>query len=161
MQSFTALIKWLYWHRVELSKPGCEPSDQQIAAAIELAQLAEMCGIPDGLDAEMAEYIKNVLDDAFYPQQPHTHNVTEGHIVAAGYLPEGHAVRRMLAVAAIRGFLLREGENVERWAREYPTFGAELLLEVRHVLDSLSVENYCVVAEDPITGDGMTLLCTI
>lgn len=158
VRSFTALLGWLYWHKVQFSAP--EP-EEKISAAIELSRLAEMCSIPD-LGIQMAQYIKDVLTANSDPKEnkypnPNAYSITEQHIISAGYLPEGHAVRRMLATASVKGFLINKKAKIRQWAQEHPGFGAELLHELRKALDSLFCEDYSAFVEDPITGENFKI----
>ncbi|KAJ5611231.1 hypothetical protein N7510_007950 [Penicillium lagena] len=57
VQSFEALLQWLYLGRVKF---GVKDPDLQISAIIEFASLADMCSI-SGMESQMAQRIKEIL----------------------------------------------------------------------------------------------------
>ncbi|KAJ5380878.1 uncharacterized protein N7496_003306 [Penicillium cataractarum] len=150
-QSFVALLQWLYHRRVEFGTDD-EP-DEEITAAIELARLADMCNVKE-LETEMAEYIKKVLIKNPEPdgwKDINTYHLTEEHIRSAHYLPPGHSVRYIIATASVEGFLKDDGYKFADMAQECPTFGADLLLQVRLALNSVDYDDRPMV-KDPLTG---------
>jgi len=55
-------------------------------------------------------------------------------------LPEGHAVRKVLASAAVKGYLLRDRRQFFQDIQSLPDFSVDLLGEVGVVLHSLETE---------------------
>jgi hypothetical protein len=155
-QSFEALLQWLYLGRVKFD---LELPEDQVSAAIELARLADMCLIP-GLEDPMARYIKDILianpePETFFEERRvdiNTYCLTTEHMISATSLPEGHAVRHVLAAASVEGYLRDENHKFAQEARAYPTFGADVLHELRKALNSLKVVNSAATVEDPISG---------
>jgi hypothetical protein len=89
--------------------------------------------------------------------------VTEKHIDSAGVLPQGHVVRRTLAAASVEGFFKKKDYKFARMAREHPTFGADLLDQVKLTLFSLKLvrsPNLYATVTDLITGQAVYLNAT-
>jgi hypothetical protein len=154
-QSVEALIQWLYCRVVifDVNDPG-----DQISAAIELARLADMYHI-SGLAPVMGEYIRKVLisnpspelGSFWRPADTNTYYMTSEHIASAITLPSNHPVRHVLAAASAEGYLRQPNHKFLEETQLYPSFGADLLVEVSTVLGSLiSASN--VAFEDPISG---------
>ncbi|KAJ5177270.1 uncharacterized protein N7482_003147 [Penicillium canariense] len=161
VRSFEALIKWLYLRRIQLDSEG--PEDQ-ISGAIELVRLADMCHIT-GIEAQMAQYIKDVLVanpgpqcDIFCsrPIDTNTYYLTRQHIIWATLLPPGHLVRRIIAAASVEGYLRDENYKFVQESHEIPAFGADLLREVRSTLSQM---DSATQFEDPISGTRMSINC--
>jgi hypothetical protein len=154
--SMGGLIQWLYHRRVRFDK---EPEDQ-ITAAIELSRLADMCNVKE-LEAEMALFIKNVIIANRKSEKAkcadfknlNTHSINEDHINSAAFLPRGHAVRRILAVASVEGFFKGKNYKFAQQAQDIPTIGADLLEEVRCTLSKPKASAGSSFIMDPITGD--------
>lgn len=120
---------------LHLSTPGCtgrissKPSGRlggkpvdQIAAAIELARMGGMSGLPD-LETQMARYSMRILAETL-DVDPDAPVLSEQHVVAVGYLIEGHAVS-CGHKASVKGVEKNGGDKVVQYAREYPSLGAE------------------------------------
>lgn len=147
-------LQWLYLGRVELDD---EAPEDRIAAAIELARLADMLG-SSGLEAQMAELIKAaIIDDSEIPnpdsgeQTSTTEHVTPQHISAARNLPKGHAVRLMFAEAAVEGFLHSDRFKFLNELQENPDFASDLLQELGSALKTASGGHYATYL-DPFSG---------
>lgn len=154
-QSFEALLQWLYLGRVkfELMVP-----EDQISAAIELARFADMCQIT-GLESEMARYIEEILNANPEPEpftgrhvDINTYCLEPRHIISATLLPGGHSVRQILAKASVGGYLRDENHKFKQETGQHPTFGSEVLQEVRKTLNGLEVSQYEATVNDPLSG---------
>lgn len=162
-RSVEGLLQWVYHGKVHFD---IEKHEDQVSAAIELARLADMCNIRD-LEAQMAECIKAILISDPMPLsradkltrrikvgERDTHAITSQHIFSARYLPQGHAVRRIIATASVEGFFRWKDYKFAREARQCPTFAADLLEEVGLALDNLEyAEEDPVKVKNPITGE--------
>ncbi|CAG8328027.1 unnamed protein product [Penicillium salamii] len=157
VRSFEALIQWIYLRRTQFD--SASPEDQ-ISATIELVRLADMCNIT-GIESQMARYIKDVLIanpdprcDGFFLRHidTNTYCLTRQHIIWASFLPPGHLVRRILAAASVEGYLRDENYKFLQETHEHPTFGADLLQEVRSTLSRIESAQRKTTFEDPISG---------
>jgi hypothetical protein len=106
---------------------------------MELVRFADKYNVV-GLEMEMAQYIRGILVNrdtlAFSnPWDVNTAFLSRDHIVSATFLPRGHPVRQVLAAASVRGYLQNENYKFARETQDYPSFGADLLLEVRLTLN--------------------------
>lgn len=124
-----------------------------------------MC-IVTGLGSQMARHIKKILIANPEPKPSclierrvdiNTHCLTTEHIISATFLPQEHAVRHILAAASVEGYLRDEDHKFVHEIREYPTFGADVLQEVRKAMNSLKVNDYDATVEDPLSGRRMRL----
>lgn len=155
-RSVESLLQWLYSRKI-----GFDPVEpkHRISAAIEVARLAEMCKI-DGLGDLMGQYIKNTLSTTparMSIANPNTRDITREHVFAAGYLPQNHAVRSVIAAASVEGYFISASHKFAKEAREHPTFGADLLEQVRWTLHTLSCKGNYAAVDDPIDGRQVTL----
>ncbi|KAJ5493929.1 hypothetical protein N7463_010016 [Penicillium fimorum] len=163
VRSFEALIQWLYLRRIQFD---CEDPEDQISSAIELVRLADMYNIT-GMESQMAQYIKAILvsnpdprrNDFFIGRHIDTNTfcLTRQHIMWATSLPPGHSVRRILAAASVEGFLRDKNYKFVQETQEYPTFGADLLQEVRSTLCGLKITRRETKLEDPISGTEISI----
>ncbi|KAJ5628274.1 hypothetical protein N7490_010502 [Penicillium lividum] len=162
VQSFEALIQWLYLRRIQFD---CEGPEDQISAAIEFVRLADMCHIV-GIESQMARYIKDILianpdprNNDFLERHidTNTYYLTRQHIIWASFLPPGHSVRRVLAAASVEGYLRGANYKFVQETQEHPTFGADLLQEVRSTLGGLKVSKRVTSLEDPISGTEISI----
>ncbi|KAJ5902884.1 hypothetical protein N7495_003412 [Penicillium taxi] len=159
VRSFEALIQWLYMCRVQFDS---EDPEDQISTIIELVRFADMCNIT-GMESQMAQYIKDILvaspkdENLCRHIDTNTYYLTRQHIIWATFLPPGHLVRRTLAAASVEGYLRGEDYKFEQETHEYPSFGADLLQEVRSILDGLNVIYGEVTLEDPISGTKISI----
>lgn len=114
---------------------------------MELAWLADKYNIA-GLEAELAQYIKGMIIANPYPDHRddptdlHTHWLTLDHILSAAVLPRENPVRRALAAASVRGYLRSEKHKFAEETQTYPSFGADLLREVRLALNESNGMHY-------------------
>jgi hypothetical protein len=150
-------VQWIYLRRIQFD---CEGPEDQISAAIELVRLADMCNIT-GMESQMARYIKDVLvcnpdprcDGSFLRHiDTNTYCLTRQHIIWATFLPPGHLVSRILAAASVEGYLRDENYKFVQETHEYPTFGADLLQEVKSTLNRIESATRKTTFEDPISG---------
>ncbi|KAJ5721102.1 uncharacterized protein N7483_009036 [Penicillium malachiteum] len=143
-QSVQALIQWLYLRVIEFDIEVGGPQDC-ITAAVELARLADMYAITR-LEFKLAKYIKNIIIEWNDPEVLNAnptayidHNtlcLKAEHIISATHLHRDHPVRQILAGACATGFLQTYPSKFHGLIQEYPSFGADLLLEVRAALCS-------------------------
>ncbi|KAL2784152.1 hypothetical protein BJX66DRAFT_317184 [Aspergillus keveii] len=68
------------------------------------------------------------------------------------FLAQGHTIRRILAAATVMGYLLCEHHRFAQEAREYPTFGIDLLEEVGLALKGFKINQYPATYQDPLDG---------
>ena len=163
-QSFQMLVQWVCIGRVVF---GELPPEEAITTAIEFARLADMCGVT-GMESLVAEHIKAIIlanpapeDWKFYMGRhpdTNTHCLTSQHIISAVSLPEGHSVRRILAAAAVEGYLRVDKCKFLKETLEVPDFLVDLLKAVRVTLGSLGYEEYKINFKDPISGNRLKLL---
>ncbi|PKY07188.1 hypothetical protein P168DRAFT_90037 [Aspergillus campestris IBT 28561] len=156
VRSLEALFQWLYQHTVRfaIKDPG-----EHISAAMELARLADMYEI-NGLETTLAQYIRNIIKHNPDPMtggycrhvDTNTYCLTQDHIASATLLPRGHPVRSVLAAASVEGFLRHADYKFCEEAQAYPSFGADLLQEIRLVLHKLE-PRAAAKFEDPISGE--------
>lgn len=155
VRSLEALFQWLYRRTVRF---GIEDPEEHISAAMELTRLADKYDIT-GLKSTMAQYIKDILKDNPHPQtddywrhvDSNTYYITRDHIASATLLPREHPVRSVLAAASVEGFLRSTEHKFSEETHAYPSFGADLLQEIRLVLHS-SESLRAATFEDPISG---------
>lgn len=62
-----------------------------------------------------------------------------------------HPIRRTLAAATVKGYLLCEHHRFAQEAREYPSFGADLLEEVGLALKGFRFNQYQATYQDPLS----------
>ncbi|KAJ5875897.1 uncharacterized protein N7529_001481 [Penicillium soppii] len=161
VQSLEALFQWLYRGAVNFD---IENPREHISAAMELVRLADKYEIL-ALEDEMAQYIKHIIITAkAHPSaflswriaDINTHWLTTDHIDSATYLPLGHPVRRTLAAASVRGYLQSDKHKFAQETQDYPSFGADVLQEVRLTLNGIRLtggNNF----GDPISGERLPL----
>lgn len=160
-RSFEMLVQWVYNNRIVF---GDLPPAEAIAASIEFARFADMCSIT-GLESLMAEHIKQIIlankpaqKSVFTaPLDDHTHHLTLEHINSGVLLPEGHSVRKMLASAVVKGYLLRDQRKFFKEILGLPYFAVDLLREVKVALDSLEAEKRGMTFEDPFSRQRINL----
>jgi hypothetical protein len=61
-------------------------------------------------------------------------------------------VRRIITAASVKGYLRDKNYKFIQETQEYPTFGANLLQEIRSALDGLKVTKREARLKDPING---------
>ncbi|KAJ5797661.1 uncharacterized protein N7503_006957 [Penicillium pulvis] len=161
VQSLEAFLQWIYLHKIEFDLR--EP-EHQISAAIELARFADMCNVRT-MESEISQYLKRVMIDNPSPEKNQlgevdTFSVISQHIVSATFLPQGHEIRRLLAMAAVTGYLCYENHKFAQETRDYPTFGADLLQQVGYTLQGLKMPRLAkpeVTFTDPLDGCPVTI----
>ncbi|KAJ5946060.1 hypothetical protein N7454_002899 [Penicillium verhagenii] len=152
MRSVEALIQWLYVQVIEFD---IEDHTEHISAAIEFARLAEKYGINNCLEDKIAEYIRGVFIQASSSTQlgqGHTHYLRNEHIASATLLPHRHAVRRMIVKACVQDFFTTSYLNLIYQAECVPTFGTDLLQEVKLALNAIKCHKKYYIFKDPISG---------
>ncbi|CRL26907.1 BTB/POZ fold [Penicillium camemberti] len=152
IQSFEALLQWIY-HRIIRFDETFEESC--IEAAVELARLAEMYGITR-IEAPITQYIKDIYAKSGHLNgKPCRHILPDDEVIVLGTdLREGHPVRRVMAQAFVLTYLQipkDDRDSDDLGTEEFPKYGADLLFEVRELLDTLTYRGSAMV-RDPITG---------
>jgi hypothetical protein len=109
-----------------------------------------MCGVT-GMETQMAEYIKTIIMANPAPKaskfeqgrdpDTNTYSLAPQHIISAALLPSGHPVRKVLAVAAVEGYVRRDRHKFLDEIREAPDFAVDLLMEIKEALKT--VTNVC------------------
>ena len=112
----------------------------------------------------MAERIKALVREnpgpSSFPRNPDTNTycLTSQHITWAAFLPEGHPVRGVLAMAAVEGYLQSDHHKFQIETQEVPNFSADLLKAVKATLKTLSWgDRNDVTFNDPISGTTVSL----
>ncbi|KAE9381241.1 hypothetical protein N431DRAFT_490654 [Stipitochalara longipes BDJ] len=161
VRSFKLLIQWCYVGRIVV---GTATPSEEIEALIEFARLADFCQV-EGTEELVAERIKVVIlahpapKDTSFPECRHpdtnTYSIMSRAVLWASGLPKDHAVRKMLATAAVEGYL-RHAKHEHKFfkeTQEIPNFGIDVLNAVKACLSTLSASAYGVVQfTDPISG---------
>ncbi|KAF7719846.1 Uncharacterized protein PECH_007766 [Penicillium ucsense] len=157
-RSIEGVLQWIYTRQIH-----CEASlsrADEIASAIEIARLADLWRIAGALRDTLAERIKKAVlasrGKAF--KKVKAVIITRQHIFSAGYLPQDHAVRRIVVQAAMGAFLRTDGDCYGREIREHPSFGADLLQELRPRLNQLIRKGQRAGIADPLDGKGYLCL---
>ncbi|KFY69217.1 hypothetical protein V496_00426 [Pseudogymnoascus sp. VKM F-4515 (FW-2607)] len=158
--SFQMLAQWVCVGRVVL---GMLPLAESITSAIEFARLADMCGVV-GVESLMAEVIKSTIIDNPGPYElyagstnSHTHYITLEHIISAAFLPDGHPVRNVLALATVEGYLNWDDHKFSDGSSQVPSFSTDLLVAVKTALRSMSRGDNSVTFTEPISGEKLSL----
>lgn len=158
VQSFEAFLQWLYLgkFKFDLDEP-----EHHIAATIELARFADMCNVT-GMQIQIGRYPKDILIASPCPDYEggggvDTYCLTSQDIISATFLPQGHEIRRILAAATLSGYLLCENHKFAEEAREYPTYGFDLLQEVGLALKGLRFDRKRVIHKYHLTGDNRNI----
>jgi hypothetical protein len=160
-RSFEMLVQWVCQNRIVF---GDLPPAEMIAASIEFARLADMVGLT-GVESMMAEHIRQVIlahrpaqDSVFAtPPDEHTYYLRLEHIRSGVLLPKGHLVRKMLASAAVKGYLLCNHGKSFKETQRLPDFAVDLLREVGVALESLESEKRSMTFEDTFSGQRINL----
>ncbi|KAJ5489175.1 hypothetical protein N7539_004065 [Penicillium diatomitis] len=128
----------------DLEEMECVVSDpgEHITAAMELVRLADKYNIV-GLETKMAQYIREIIIANPHPEAKkfwppvdiNTYWIDREHIISAISLRREHPVRQTLAAASVAGYLRSDNYKFIEETQEYPSFAADLLLEVGSALD--------------------------
>jgi len=164
-RSFKLLVQWLYLGRVIFGE--LEPAEA-ITATIEFVRIADMCAVT-GMESLMAERIKAIIianptpktDNPPGPsEQDNTYCLTSWHITSAANLPDGHPVRRILAVAAVKGYLQHDDHKFLKEMQEVHNFSVDLLNAVKATLKTLnaSYSGKSITVKDPLGGGNLWLV---
>lgn len=158
VEAFEMLAQWLCIGRIVFKELAPEES---ITSAIELSRFADMCGIT-GVERQVAAHIRDIILANPLKKPPYksrdpatnTHCITAEHIVAASYLPGGHAVRIILATASVEGYMQFKLHKFTEEAQCVAGFSADLLMAVKETLNTLHVDDYSgIFFREPISGD--------
>ncbi|KAJ6113801.1 hypothetical protein N7523_007118 [Penicillium sp. IBT 18751x] len=159
VRSLEALLQWLYLRVVKFDI--IDPTEH-VSAAIELARLADKYNI-EGLEIGMAQYIKDILIAnpppticGWEPANINDYWLSTDHIKSATLLPREHPVRKTLAAASVRAYLQIEKPKLAEETQDYPSFGADLLQELKLTLNGLRYTT-AVLFKDPLTGKDLEL----
>jgi hypothetical protein len=170
IRSFELLIQWMYVEQVIVAK--VTPSEQ-IEALVEFARLADFCQV-QGVEDLLAERIKAVMSAGtqpapkngwsaianYRPPDTNTYRITSRAVRWASALAQGHAVRKMLATAAVEGFLrgIEHNHRFFKEIQEITGFGADVLNAVESCLSTLRVSDTRTIQfTDPISGENLGL----
>lgn len=120
-----------------------------------------MCGVT-GMETLMAEHIKAIILANPAPQNKNfdkgrdpdtnTYVLAGQHITSAALLPDGHPIRKALAIAAVEGYIRRDKHKFLKEMRESPNFAVDLLLEVKETLKTVACEP-TFTFKDPFSGE--------
>ena len=150
------LAQWVRLGRVVLETL---PPVESVTSAIEFAKLADMCGVI-GMESLMAEYIKSTIivnpgpyDCNTRTTTRHTHYITLEHIISAAFLPDGHPVRNVSALATVEGYLNCNNHKFSKGSSKVPSFSADLLVAVKTTLKSMRCDDLSVTFTEPISGE--------
>jgi len=156
-RSFEMLIQWLYLGRVLFNESS---PTESITAAIEFSRIADMFGVT-GMESPMATHIKTIIlanpaledQDIFKDRDVNTNTycLVGQHITSASFLPDGHPVRKVLAVAAVEGYIRCNEHKFLKEIRESPNFAADLLLEVKETLKTVNLGEPHLTFIDPFS----------
>jgi hypothetical protein len=155
-RSFGMLVQWLYLGRLLINE---STPTENITAIIEFVRLADMCDVT-GMETLMAEHIKTIIltnppptPDA-WDRDPDTNTYClEGqHITSASLLPDGHPVRKLLAIASVEGYIRRNKYKFSNEIQQAPTFAVDLLLEVKEALKTVDLGERTVTFKEPFSG---------
>ncbi|CZR58822.1 uncharacterized protein PAC_08714 [Phialocephala subalpina] len=158
-RSFELLVQWLYIGRVIFGELA--PAEA-ITATIEFVRIADICQVTE-MESLMAECIKAIIIANPGPntttrpgpsESNNTYCLTSEHITSAADLPDGHLVRRILAAAAVEGYLLYENHKFLKEMEEVHSFSVDLLKAVKATLETLSTSysGRSVFFKDPLRG---------
>lgn len=175
VRAFEILAQWLCIGRVVFKEytsgkftPGKttlkeSAPEESIAAVIEFSRLADMCGII-GIEAQAAAHIRDIIRTSPTPVsmskslEKNTRYITSAHIVSAAHLPRGHAVRRVLAMASVEGYLQLQHHKFSEEAQGVASFSADLLIAVRETIRSIRIHpSIYIEFEEPISEKALQL----
>jgi hypothetical protein len=155
------LVQWLYLGRVVCSESTPE---ERITATIEFVRLADLCEVT-GMETLMAEHIKAIIlanpppenTEFGHGRDPdtNTYSLAGQHITSAALLPDGHPIRKVLAIAAVEGYIRRDKHKFLKEIRETPNFAVDLLLEVKETLKTVSSGEPNLTFKEPFSGERM------
>jgi hypothetical protein len=169
IQNFDLLVQYLYIGRINLEE--FKPEDK-ITAIVGFARIADMCGLT-GMESSLADQIEDVITLTSYIdmhasmayRDPNLNLkwVTAHHIKSACRLPNSHAVRIILAKAAVEGYLRGKDFKFGQEIEDAPGFAADLLKAVKKTFNTGVVVSHMqnglteVSFEEPITQNKLPL----
>jgi hypothetical protein len=152
------LVQWLYLGRVLFNE---STPAECISATIEFVRLADMCEVT-GMETLMAEHIKAIILANPAPEKngivqgrdpdTNTYCLVGQHITSAALLPDGHPIRKVLAIAAVEGYIRRNKHKFVKEICSSPNFAADLLLEVKETLKTVNSGESNITFKDPLSG---------
>lgn len=148
-ECFQMLIQWIHQGRVIF--PPLKGTDQ-ITLAVGFVKLCAVCEIT-GVEAIIAEHIKALLlKSPGGGQNANTVYLSPHHLRVARTLPKLHAVRKLLIVAMVEGYLGSEKFAFYEAMSEIPDLAADPLAEVKTTLKTLQVKrgHYDIEYRDPL-----------
>lgn len=154
----------MYLGRTGISDLDLKPAET-ISAAIELSRLGDMCAAT-GVESALAKGIKSLLLANIHPNAAisvvfplklkhpdrYTYHLKPEHILDSSLLPNGHAVRAVLASAAIEGYIRSKTFKFAEELRDIPGFSTDLLLAVKDTLKTISYVSQKCVFREPLGG---------
>lgn len=155
-RSFQMLLQWMYSGQVFLRN---ESLTDRISAMIEFARLADMLNVSN-VESQIMEYIKatilaNPPDCWLRNPEKYALHITPGHIHAATRLPKGQVVRALFAKAAVYAYIRSNDFRFSKEIRDIPDFAADLLEELKPAINSVRVQSYLYIFQDPFSGEMM------
>jgi hypothetical protein len=79
------------------------------------------------------------------------------YIISAAFLPDGHLVRNVLALATVEGYLNCDDHKFSKGSSKVPSFSADLLVAVKTTLKSMRRGDSSVTFTEPISGEKLAL----
>jgi hypothetical protein len=126
-----------------------------------------MCRVT-GMEIQMAEHIKAILLANPAPKtsqfkqgrdpDTNTYSLTPQHIISAALLPSGHPIRKVLAAAAVEGYVRHDRQKFLKEIREAPDFAVELLMEIKETLKTVTISESKLSFTDPLSGKTLPLV---
>ncbi|KAG9228959.1 hypothetical protein BJ875DRAFT_434446 [Amylocarpus encephaloides] len=150
------LVQWLYLGQVIFDEPT--PAEC-ITAIIEFVRLADMCKVK-GMETLMADRTKAIILANAAPEKEsiegpdpdsNTYHLVDQHITSAALLPNGHPIRKVLATAAVDGYIRRNSYRFLNQMCQSPDFAFDLLLEVKETLKTVE-SGPLLTFTDPFSG---------
>ena len=120
-----------------------------------------MCRVT-GMEIQMAEHIKAILlanpapKNSLFEQDrdpdTNTYSLAPQHIISAALLPSGHPIRKVLAAAAVEGYVRHDRHKFLKEIRETPDFAVDLLMEIKETLRTVAIRESKISFIDPFSG---------
>jgi len=84
----------------------------------------------------LAKYTaENKVFDQGRDPDTNTHCLIGQHISSVAFLPDGHPVRRVFAIAAVEGYVRHDKHKFSKEICKSSNFAADLLLEVKETFE--------------------------